>query len=88
MFTEDAHWVYPQAGDDVVGRAAIVARVGSGIDRLDATQHLLGNHVVAVDGELARHVCYFHAQHVWRGLPDGELFLSGTRTPSSSVDAW
>lgn len=28
------------------------------------TQHLLGNHLVEVDGDEARSTCYFHAQHV------------------------
>ena len=79
LFTEDAHWVYPPTGEDLTGPAAIASYIRKSIERLDASQHLLGNHVVTIDGDEARHTCYFHAQHVLLGLPDGETYFSGGR---------
>jgi hypothetical protein len=45
----------------------------------DAAHHLNGNHVAAVHGDEAEHTCYYQAQHVRLGLPDGEKFLGGGR---------
>ena len=58
--------------DDVVayGRAGpvdVVARVRSHLDVCGATQHLLGNIRVDVDGDGARTRSYFRAFHVGRG---------------------
>lgn len=79
LFTEDACWEYPASGERQSGPAAIVARITASIERLDATQHLNGNHVATLRGDEADHTCYFHAQHVRRGLPDGEHFLAAGR---------
>jgi ketosteroid isomerase-like protein len=79
LFTDDAVWVHEAGGERVVGGAAIAARISAGVARLDLTQHLVGNHVVTVDGDEAVHSSYFQAQHVRVGLPDGEHFLSGGR---------
>ena len=40
---------------------------------------LNGNHVTAVHGDEAEHTCYYQAQHVRRGLADGDKFLGGGR---------
>ena len=79
VFTEDASWAYSGSGERLRGRDAIVDRLGAGIDRYDATQHLNGNHVIVVRGDEAEHTCYFQAQHVRRGLPGGENLLVGGR---------
>lgn len=79
LFTEDACWEYGAAGERLRGPHAIVARISTGVQRLDATQHLNGNHVAAVHGDEAEHTCYYQAQHVRLGLPDGERFLAGGR---------
>jgi hypothetical protein len=47
--------------------------------RFDATHHLNGNHVTTVHGDHAEHTCYYQAQHVRRGLPDGDKFLGAGR---------
>jgi hypothetical protein len=75
LFTEDARWEHRGSGERLHGPDAIVARISAGVDRLDATQHLNGNHVAAVHGDEAEHTCYFQAQHV-RG---GEKFLGAGR---------
>ena len=70
------------------GRDAIIARIERPISVLDATQHLVGNHQVHVDGDTATHRCYLQSQHVKRGTPGGDNYLIGgiyedrlTRTP-------
>ncbi|GAA2056601.1 nuclear transport factor 2 family protein [Catenulispora yoronensis] len=64
LFTPDAEWEYRAGGEHHTGPERITARVRPSIERLDATQHLLTNHVVAVDGDTATHTCYYLAQHL------------------------
>jgi hypothetical protein len=59
------------------GVDAIIARINRPLSQLDATQHLIGNHQVAVDGDTATHRCYLQGQHVKRGTPGGDNFLLG-----------
>ena len=73
------------------GRDAVIARIERPISQLDATQHLVGNHEVHVDGDTATHRCYLQSQHVKRGTLGGENYLIGgvyedrfARTP----DGW
>jgi ketosteroid isomerase-like protein len=75
LFTDDAVWEHTASGLRYVGPDAIVAGISAGVARLDATQHLNGNHVIAVDRDGAEHTSYFHAQHVRAG----ERFLAGGR---------
>lgn len=76
-------------GVECNGVDSIIARVGSAILRLDATQHLVGNHQVEVDGDSATHRCQLHSQHFKRGTDGGDWFVVGgyyddrlTRTPA------
>ncbi len=64
LFTPDAVWEYHAGHERRVGPGEILARVRPSIERLDVTQHLLTNHVVAVAGDAATHTCSFMAQHV------------------------
>lgn len=79
LFTDDACWEYSGSGERLRGPDAIVARISTSVERFDATHHLNGNHVAAVRGDEAEHMCYYQAQHVRLGLPDGEKFLGGGR---------
>ncbi|MDP5314381.1 nuclear transport factor 2 family protein [Streptomyces poriferorum] len=79
LFTDDACWEYSGSGERHCGPDAIVGRIRTGLERIDATHHLNGNHVAAVHGDEAEHTCYYQAQHVRHGLPDGEKFLGGGR---------
>jgi len=88
LFTPEAVWAYEAGGEQVIGPAAIAARIAGTVERLQATQHFCGNHTVQVDGDRARHTCYYQAQHVGHS---GETFLGAgrytdrlTRTP----DGW
>ncbi|WP_328393539.1 nuclear transport factor 2 family protein [Nocardia sp. NBC_00416] len=77
LFTDDARWEYSATGEQHDGPAAIVARISAGLERLDVTQHLNGNHVITLHAGEAEHTCYYHAQHICRGLSGGENFLAG-----------
>lgn len=72
-FTSDPVFVHP--GGRLDGFSAILARTSGALEPLDATQHLLGNVVVAVDGDTATAGSYFQAQHVRVGTPGGDTYL-------------
>jgi uncharacterized protein (TIGR02246 family) len=72
-FTADPVFVHP--GGRLEGFPAILARTSAALDPLDATQHLLGNVVVAVEGDTATATSYFQAQHVRAGTPGGDTYL-------------
>ncbi len=61
------------------GREAIKARIGRALGPLDATQHTVTNHLIAVDGDRATSTCYLHSQHVRRGVEGGELYVIAGR---------
>ena len=72
-FTADPVFVHP--GGRLQGFPAILARTSEALSPLDATQHLLGNVVVTVDGDTATATSYFQAQHVRAGTPGGDTYL-------------
>jgi hypothetical protein len=78
-------------GVECIGVDAIIERIGGAILRLDATQHLVSNHQVRVDGDTATHRCHLQSQHVKAGTEGGDNFIVGgyyddrlVRTP----DGW
>jgi hypothetical protein len=73
VFMPDAFAFLGETECDGIG--AIIERVSSALTRLDASQHLVGSHFVALDGDEATHRCYLQAQHVLRGTEGGDLFL-------------
>ncbi|MFI6600961.1 nuclear transport factor 2 family protein [Nonomuraea sp. NPDC050536] len=79
QFTPDATWAYPGMIEQVRGPEQIAAALGAGLRGLEATQHLLGNHHIRLDGDQAEHTCYFQAQHVRRGAPGGDTYLAAGR---------
>lgn len=88
-FTSDPAFVHP--GGRLQGFAAILARTSAALEPLDATQHLLGNVVVTVDGDAATATSYFQAQHVRADTPGGDTYLiAGTYTDSlvRTPDGW
>jgi hypothetical protein len=58
-------------------RDEIKARIGGAILGLDATQHLIGNHQIEVDGDTATHRCQLHGQHVRAGCEGGDTYVIG-----------
>lgn len=67
--------VFVHPGGRLEGFPAILERTKAALTPLTATQHLLGNIVVKVDGDTARSMCYFQAQHVRAGTPGGETYI-------------
>lgn len=73
VFTPDAYAVLGET--ECFGADAIVERVSTALRHLDASQHLVGSHLVQVDGDEATHRCYLQAQHVLRGTDGGDLWM-------------
>jgi 3-phenylpropionate/cinnamic acid dioxygenase small subunit len=73
VFTEDATVDYGSRVGTERGRNQIAQLLGRTLDGLDSTQHLIGNHVVEIEGDRATHSCYLVAQHV----RNGELYTVG-----------
>src|ERR1700724_3100749 len=61
--------VFRHPGGRLEGFPAILERTKAALTPLTATQHLLGNIVAEVDGDTARSVSYFQAQHLRAGTP-------------------
>jgi hypothetical protein len=59
------------------GVEAIIERIAGAITRLDATQHLVGNQQVRIDGETATCRTQLHSQHVKRGAEGGDNYIIG-----------
>lgn len=73
------------------GVGEITSLVRSTLDGLDATQHLIGNVTVKVDGDQATAECYLIAQHIRAGAPGGDHYLIGGRYSDRMVrtpDGW
>jgi 3-phenylpropionate/cinnamic acid dioxygenase small subunit len=78
VFTPDAVCDYGSLGTPQ-GVAAITALISGTIADLDATQHLVGNVVVSVDGDEATADCYLISQHIRQGTPGGDHYFLGGR---------
>jgi ketosteroid isomerase-like protein len=78
LFTDDARFEIADMGIGE-GPDGITELVCAVLRPLDVSQHLNGNHLVAVHGDEATHSSYTIAQHVRHGLPDGDLYLVGAR---------
>lgn len=78
VFLPDAECDYGALGNPR-GIEEITALISGTIGDLDATQHLVGNVVVAVDGDEATADCYLISQHIRQGTPGGAHYLLGGR---------
>lgn len=89
VFTEDAFALL--GGTECFGVDAIIERVSTALGHLDASQHLVGSHVVDVDSDTATHRCYLQAQHVLRGTEGGDLWMVAGQYEDRAVrtsDGW
>jgi hypothetical protein len=59
------------------GADAIIARISGALARLDASQHLIGNHQVTIAGDRATCRCQLQSQHVKRGTDGGDNLIIG-----------
>ncbi|MGW9131860.1 nuclear transport factor 2 family protein [Streptomyces sp. NPDC055681] len=68
VFTADAVGYYGGPGSaPLEGRAAVVASIRSFLDGCGPTQHLLGNHIVTIDGDKAVARCKARIYHYGAG---------------------
>ena len=72
-FVPDAVYQYPNGRSN--SAAEVVQRCSNALTRLDATQHLLGNIEICLDGDTASTIVYFQAQHFLAGTPGGDTFI-------------
>lgn len=63
----------------LVGLEAIRNRIRTALEHLDDSQHLVGNHEIAVDGDTATHRCYLQAQHVREAAVGGPNYIVAGR---------
>ena len=79
VFTEDGVYVMGQRGT-LTGVGSIAEKLTEVIGGLRATQHLIGNEVIEVDGDSARCTSYVRAQHYQTGHDTGgnTLDMGGT----------
>jgi SnoaL-like domain len=66
-------------GSECAGIDAIIERVSTALHHLDASQHLISNHQVSVDGDTATCRCYLQAQHVRKSAENGPNFIVAGR---------
>ncbi len=71
VFIEDATAHFQGMGH-FNGRAAIVELISSALSATAATQHLLANIVIELDGNEARSKCYLQALHTGKGSFEGK----------------
>lgn len=90
LFTEDAECDYGSLGSPR-GPAAIAGLISSTLAGLDATQHLVGNSIVEIDGDSAAVRTYLISQHIRASAPGAKHYFIGgeyvdtvVRTP----DGW
>jgi ketosteroid isomerase-like protein len=83
-FTPDAVATYAPASGDT-GYEAIEAACRAALEPLAASQHLLGNHLVELDGDRASSTCYFQAQHIGDGLDGGSQYVVAGRYDDTLV---
>jgi hypothetical protein len=65
--------------EQLVGIEAIRGRIRTALERLDDSQHLVGNHEVSVEGDTASHRCYLQAQHIRTAAIGGPNYLVAGR---------
>lgn len=73
-FTPAAVAIYGGRAGTNEGFPAIEATCRRSLEPLDASQHIVTNPQVTVEGDAARSRCYLQAQHVKRGTEGGDNF--------------
>ena len=89
VFTPDA--VADYMGLICEGLPSILEKVTSALGPLDASQHIVSNQLVTIDGDTATCKCYLHAQHTVYGLEGGENMVIAGRYEDELVrtpDGW
>ena len=90
LFTPDADAYYLDL-PSCHGYQAIEDTCRVALTPLSATQHLISNVVVRLDGDRAESTCYLQAQHVKAGTEGGDNFIIAGRYDDQLVrtpDGW
>jgi len=90
IFTPDATADFATAGVHD-GRDGIKQRIEAALGSLDASQHVVSNHQVWVDGDTAQHRCQMRAQHVRHDADGGPNYMVAGRYEDRLVrtpDGW
>ena len=77
VFTEDAVFIidtrYLNGIDEIRGK------IDRTLGGLSASQHIVSNHQVSIDGNTATSRCYLHAQHTLNGTEGGDNYVMAGR---------
>jgi 3-phenylpropionate/cinnamic acid dioxygenase small subunit len=90
LFTPDANAFYLDM-PPCRGYQAIEDTCRAALEPMSATQHLISNVVVRLDGDRAESSCYLQAQHVKAGTPGGDNFVIAGRYDDQLIrtpDGW
>lgn len=77
IFTEDAVFIIDTR--HLNGIDEIRGKIERTLGGLSASQHIVSNHQVSIDGDTATSRCYLHAQHTRNGTEGGENYVMAGR---------
>ncbi|MBJ69283.1 MAG: hypothetical protein CL463_05215 [Acidimicrobiaceae bacterium] len=77
IFTEDAVFIIDTR--HLNGIDEIRGKIERTLGGLSASQHIVSNHQVSIDGDTATCRCYLHAQHTLNGTEDGDNYVMAGR---------
>ena len=77
IFTEDAAFIIDIKNYN--GIDEIIDKIDRTLGNLSASQHIISNHQVTIEGDNATCSCYLHAQHTLHGTEGGENYIMAGR---------
>ena len=77
IFTDDAVFIIDVR--HLNGIDEIMGKIERTLGGLSASQHIISNHQVMVDGKNATCSCYLHAQHTLHGTEGGDNYVMAGR---------
>ena len=77
VFAEDAVFIIDTR--HLNGIDEIMGKIERTLGGLSASQHIISNHQVMVDGKNATCSCYLHAQHTLHGTEGGDNYIMAGR---------
>ena len=77
IFTEDAAFIIDIKTYN--GIDAIIDKIDRTLGDLSASQHIISNQQVSIEGDNATCSCYLHAQHTLHGTEGGENYIMAGR---------
>ena len=77
IFTDDAVFIIDVR--HLNGIDEIMGKIERTLGGLSASQHIISNHQVMVDGKNATCNCYLHAQHTLHGTEGGDNYIMAGR---------